>query len=306
MPDFSPSDFIATAALIISAASAFYAKQQSRSAERAARDNHRAYLAEHHRAYDEALQASRRTHKTHLIELSKAASTAATRIIELTDRFDTRSAAGRSERRLRDVLDECSEMIYHAFKGQLAWQTGLNISKRLYGICQIEFELAPEPKNLLGPDFRHFFEQQHLKNPNIHQEALLPRDPYFCSLLNQLRTRIDSSRLSEWASSVQRELAPFRALHESKSDMLKAGAQSIEELMDEGRTQHFPLTESAALYKALQRQRTVLGTMSSLIVPCMPGSDARHPSNHVSICAAICATLFVANTWLSWGWEEDA
>ncbi|MBV7483237.1 hypothetical protein [Bordetella sp. BOR01] len=302
--DFSTSDYIATGALIVSIISAVYAKRQSRSADFASHNSYRAHLAEHHQVYRQALRESRQANRGHLNSLAELAGSTLTEIVELVDRFDTQRSPGTSERPLRHVLLECAEMVFYAFKGQLAWQTGLNISMRIYRVSQIEFDLDPAEKNLLGSNFRQVFEQQHLDSPNVYQEIMLAHDPYFCSLVTQLRTRIDHSRFPEWTSSVQQKLAPFAVLHESKSSILKAAAESLEEVIDEGHTQHFPLPESPSLYASLRRQKTILDTLSYLNIPQISKADAHHYSNYASIGVAICATMLVVINSRDWGWGQ--
>src|SRR5690606_28055027 len=114
-----------------------------------------------------------------------------------------------------------------------------------------EFDLKPSEQKLSGLNFRQEFARQHLENPNLFQENVLVHDPYFASLITQLQARIDRARSAEWTNLLQQKLAPFVALHKSKSSVLKAGAESLDEIIEEGKVQHFPLSESPGLYASL-------------------------------------------------------
>lgn len=311
IPHLSFSDYIAIAAiivsmgaLIVSIISAGYTKRQTRSTEFATHNNYRANLTVHHQRFLQALRESQQSHKAHIDSLTKLASSSLDDIIKLSDEFDTQRWSSTSERPLRHVLTECAEIVFYAFKGQLAWQSGRNISGRIYRVSQIEFDLKPTEERFLGPDFRRTLELGYLRNPNTYQESILAHDPYFCSLVTQLQTRIDGSRHSEWTNLVQQKLAPFTDLHESKSTILKAGAESLEEIIEQGKREHFSLRESPVLYRSLQRQRTILETLSSLLLPRISERDAHHYLNYASISVAICATIFVVINSGHWGWEQ--
>ncbi|MCQ9617050.1 hypothetical protein L1889_10330 [Paenalcaligenes niemegkensis] len=304
MPDFLISDYMAMGALIVSIISAAYTKSQSRSAALSRHNDYRAHLAEHHQIYLEALRASRQAHKANLTELANLARSTLSEIVEFVDNFDIQRSSGTWQRPLRHVLHECAEIVFYALKGQLAWQSGLNISSRLYQISRVEFDLEPTQKGFLGPNFRQAFEWQYLKEPNTYQECMLTHDPYFCDLVEQLRSRIDPSRSTEWTSLLQQKLAPFVALHKSKSDLLKAEAESLEEIIAEGKVQHFSLTESPILYASLKKQQTTLETLSSILLPRISERDAHHYSNYASISLTICATMFVVANSDNWGWEK--
>ncbi|HCW16789.1 hypothetical protein [Achromobacter sp.] len=301
MIDLTFSDYLALAALGTSVISVRYAKRQHDVATAALSNSYRSQLSDQHASYRSDLRQIRLRHKQELQELHRLAGATFSTITARFDRYDKQ--AQRSDQNLASVIRECAEMIYLAFKGQLAWQTGANIARRFGAFTSIEDRLAPKDDIFTGRNRWQTFEKQYRKNPNRYLEAALAEDQTFCRLVAELQSRIAPSSRVELITAIQRDIAPFLAMREAIWPHFQASIETIDELLEEGKTLHFPLAESHQLHTALARQRTVLDTLNHLWIPIIDMEDAHHYENYVSISVHACAVLETVQQVYSWGWD---
>ena len=300
--DFGFSDYLAAAALVATALNALYTKRQSDSAKTASINDYRAKLSDQHARYREAFREVRKRHKEEIRRLSRQAGDTLTTIIH---RFDEYDVEGHVPRYLRHLLHECSEMVFYAFRGQLAWQTGLNISHRFYQVVNVENRLNPCADHFGDGDSQHAFERRYLADPNSYMEQDLLADRYFCSLVSELKSRIDPADGVSLLVGLQDDLAAFRADYESLLPSVRESVEQLEELIEEGAAEHFPLTESPRLHAALTREKAVLDALSYLKIPVIEKDSARHYVNFISQSIYACAVLHAIQGIHSWGWYRE-
>jgi hypothetical protein len=296
----SPSDFIASFALIISLASAIYTKRQMESSRVSTKNDYRAYLSDNHKKYKEALLDVRKRHKVALSELSSEAGIVLNEIIRMFDEYDLED---RATPYLRHLLHESSEIAYCAFKGQLGWQTGLNISHRLYQLQSVEDHLTPSQNYSGDGNFRHHLQQVYESDVNCYQETELLSDHYFGSLVKRTKARIDPQHAPQIIQRMQKILTPF---NERLTELQKGFGESseyLEELLREGQLEHFSLRESFPIYDALNYTRATLNSLSHLGFLRINPEDARHYRNYTSISIHTCALLHAIQDFRAWGWR---
>ncbi|NIE83013.1 MULTISPECIES: hypothetical protein [unclassified Burkholderia] len=292
------SNWIALAAFAVSSMSALYTKKQSDIARVSLQNTYRAHVSGEHSRYRDTFRDLRKQHKDEIRKLSELAGEALTSVI---NEFDSYDIAEHAVRPLRHLLHESSEMVFDAFKGQLAWQSGANISMRFHHIVRIEDHLEPSENYFAGGDDR-IFEQKYLADKNAYLESMLPKDRYFCSLVFELKSRIDPSRAAELLIAIQDNLVAFRSLHQEIAPSLREAGDALEELIEEGLAEHFPLTESPQLFSAMRRQRAILDGLSELRIPQIDRDSAHHYRNFVSLGIQACAVLHAVQGVHSWGW----
>src|SRR5690606_18366915 len=95
-------------------------------------------------------------------------------------------------------------------------------------------------------------------------ESELKKDLYFCSLVSELKSRIAPERNAELLLTLQQNIAPFRAELARLQPQFETSAAILEEMMAEGITEHFSLTESGELYQAMRKYKATLKTLSQL------------------------------------------
>lgn len=278
--------------------SALYAKKQSDIARVSLQNTYRAQISGEHSRYREAFRAMRKQHKNEVMKLSELAGDTLVRVINELDSYDI---AEHAVRPLRHLLHESSEMVFDAFKGQLAWQTGANISMRFHHIVRIEDYLDPSANYFAGGDDR-IFEEKYLADKNAYLESMLPKDRYFCSLVSELKSRIDPARAAALLIAIQDNLVEFRNLHQEITPSLRETGAALDELIEEGIAEHFPLTESPQLFFAMRRQRAMLDSLSELRIPQVDRDSAHHYRNFVSLGIQACAVLHAIQGVHSWGW----
>ncbi|MGV2292259.1 hypothetical protein AAHK20_26380 [Trinickia sp. YCB016] len=295
------SNCIALAAFAVASMSALYTKKQSDIARLSLRNAYRAQVSGEHSRYREAFRAIRKKHRDEIGKLSRLAGDTLVRVI---NEFDAYDIAEHAVRPLRHLLHESSEMVFDAFKGQLAWQTGANISMRFHHIVRIEDYLEPSA-NYFAADDDRIFEAKYLADKNAYLESMLPKDRYFCSLVHELKSRIDPARAAELLIAIQDELEQFRNLHQEIAPSLRDTGAVLDELIEEGITEHFPLTESPQLFSAMRRQRAILDSLSELRIPQVERDSAHHYRNFVSLGIQACAVLHAIQGVHSWGWTFE-
>ncbi|MFM0239667.1 hypothetical protein [Paraburkholderia phytofirmans] len=295
------SNGIALAAFAVSSISALYTKKQSDNARASSQNTYRVQLSDQHSRYRDAFREIRKKHKDDIAKLSRLAGNTLDQVISGVDGYD---AGGDSVRALRHLLHESSEMVFDAFKGQLAWQTGANISLRFHHIARIEERLDPSG-NYFAQDDASTFEQKYRADPDAFLETMLSKDRYFCSLVSALKSRIDRSRSAELLIDIQSALVPFREVHQTMAPALRDTATLLEELIEDGIAEHFPLPESSQLYSAMRRQRAILDSLSQLKIPHIDRESAHHYSNYVSLGIQACAVLHAIQGVHFWGWSLE-
>ncbi|CAG9241759.1 conserved hypothetical protein [Burkholderia diffusa] len=302
MTAFNLSDYLASAALVASAISALYAKRQSEWAKISSTNDYRTQLSEQHARYRLVLAEVRRRHKPDLSQLSESAASALTKIINRADDLDNRIEGSCAH--LRHVLHECSEMAFYAFRGQLAWQTGLNITWRISHLTSVEDNLEPDTDYFSKGDAQASFRRRYWEDPNAMLETDLKHDRRFCNLVSQLKSRINPESRIDFLVGIQEDLAAFRTTHETSRAGFCQSVEQLDEMLEEGKIEHFPLEESPQLYNAIQRQKTVLDTLSNLSIPLIELEDAVHYRNYVSIAVHACTVLHAISRVHSWGWDR--
>lgn len=104
-------------------------------------------------------------------------------------------------------------------------------------------------------------------------------------------------------SDMQADLVEFRAEHERmRSGLRESADECLSELIDEGSTEHFPLSESAELHDAMKRQEAVLDILSCLNIPVIDAEFADRYTNYISQSIYACAVLHAVQGIHSWGW----
>lgn len=296
------SDYLSIAALIASATSALYTKKQSEYARASVKNDYRAQLSQQHASYRKALSDVRERHKAELSELERHATSALTQIEQSAGRYDKGS---RDARPLRHVLHECSEMVFYAFRGELAGQSGLNISMRLGHVSTIEDELVPKADYFSGRDMQDSFKRRYLKSRKP-LEVELRHDRYFCGLISELKTRIDTASGRAFLLEIQDDLTPFREACDANYQGFRESVEKLGELLKEGQSEHFQLSESPQLYSAIESQKTILDILSYLSVPRIESTDIAHYGNYVSVAVHACAVLQTVARIHSWGWQQGS
>ncbi|MGC7402780.1 hypothetical protein ACPWR0_02990 [Pandoraea pneumonica] len=302
MIDLSFAECLSLAALVASGASAVYAKRQSESARASYVNDYRSKLAERHSRFQDELRKVKKENKDSLSKLSDVAGAALDAITKSADIYCLKD---HGERPLRHLLHESSEMVYYAFKGQLGWQTGLNISMRFHYISYIQDKLSPDSDWTGGSNFRRTIEVQYWKDPNSMLESKLTSDRYFCGLIRQLESHMDIERRSEFINGIQDALAPFYAELDVQQSAFRNYNTRLTELIEEGCAEHFPLSESGRLYGEMRRYRATLDTLAHLSIPKIKREDAHHYANFVSLAIQACAVLHAIQGVEIWGWERS-
>lgn len=301
--NLEPTGYIACAALAVSMMSALYSKKQFELASNAFANNYRAQLSDQHIRYREAFRTVKNQHKENIRRLSRLAGDALTLVTYRCDGYDT---AQRAARPLRHLLHESAEMVFYAFKGELDWQSGLNITHRIHQITRIEEELDPRSNNFGGSNFRRVSRRRYLSRTNGYPESDLSTDRYFCNLVSEFKSRIDSSRSADLLLSIQKDLEEFRNRYEGIQSSLRESVEYLEELIEEGEAEHFALRESRYLYLAMQRQKAILDTLSYLRIPPIEQEWVSAYDNHTSLIVHACTVLHAIQSIHAWGWERAA
>lgn len=197
-------------------------------------------------------------------------------------------------------------MVFCTFQGQLGWQTGVNISNRLFQISLIEEQLNPT-KNIFGKDtFRSIIKSQYFSNPNTYLEIDLVHDIYFCDLVSEIKLRVSYSKTQELMNHLQNEINIFNQLYEALKPKFSQSATELKDLIIQGDKEHFQLKESHNLFKEIKKTQTVLNTLSNLIFP----KEVNVPNcgkyySLVSKSIYICSLLHAIQGLHSWGWEYE-
>ncbi|HGN0380446.1 hypothetical protein ACK4P7_13970 [Proteus mirabilis] len=103
------SDFLAIAALIVSIFSMLYTKKQSELAKASHINNYRSQLSQYHSNYRKTLTKIQKKHSSDLKELSTLAGRTLVNIINNFDQYDINHYTNRP---LRHLLHESSEMVF--------------------------------------------------------------------------------------------------------------------------------------------------------------------------------------------------
>lgn len=297
--DIKFSDYLAIAALITSGLSVLYTKRQSEASKSAAITDYYGQLSVQHARYREALAEVREKHKADLAKLSELAQEAPGAITESTDEYDVQGKTSR----LPHTLYECSDMAFYVFKGQLAWQTGLNIAHRFHSLANIEYHLNPKVDHFGSNNFRQVVRDLYLKNPNAYMEANLATDMYFCSLVSELKARIDPSKRVDFIMGIQRDITSFNAELENAAPRFRESVDFLEELIEEGEADHFSLQQSPQWYSKIKRTKAALDTLSRVRIQAVTQKYAAHYENYVSLCIHTCAVLHAVQGVRRWGWD---
>ena len=305
--NFGTSEFLSATSLAVAIMAAIYSRSQSQSAKKqsefakiSAMNDHRAQLAVNHARFRNAHREIKNKHKSEIRNLSQLAGDALDAIIHRFDEFDI---DGHAPRRLRHLLHESSEMVFYALRGELSYQTGLNISRRFYQFSQIETALKPNANHFGGSGFRRVFKLKSRVQRAVSLEIDLPTDQHFCNLVAELKQRVAPSRRAEALMGIQADLVEFRAEHERMRSGLRESAECLSELIDEGSTEHFPLSESAELHDAMKRQEAILDILSCLNIPVIDAEFADRYANYISQSIYACAVLHAVQGIHSWGWR---
>ncbi|MQR00670.1 hypothetical protein [Glaciimonas soli] len=299
---FTSSDYVASLAILVSSASAYYTKRQSELSNIASNNDYRAHLSDHHEKYRIIVKEIEGQYRVDLETLVKLAGTTLSAITDIFDEHDTNR---RSIRPLRHLIHESSEMVYYAFKGQLAWNSGSSISYRFAQISRIEDRLDPQSDQFSGGDFRRAFERAYHNDPEFQLEIELQQDIHFCKLVNQMRERIDPQKKGDFLKSVQEKYLDFRNLLIALQPQFGDGSIVLERALEENEMEHFPLSESPRLYRKLKRIKSRLSILNNFDTMKIDNENIDKYQNYISICIYICAMLFAIQDVRSWGWRND-
>jgi hypothetical protein len=298
----SYSDALATIALLVSIGCAYYAKIQSKYARLAFSDTRRAHLSNNHKSYYQKLVGAQNQLKPDLRLLSEKASAVLTSIVDLCDSHDKSPKSGRY---LRHLVHEAAEMIFTAFNGQLGWQSGRNITYRFYQFKHCEQDLNPCQHYSGNEEFRRTLHAAFRGNPNAFQEAELLKDAYFCELVEQARSRLDEKKAHKLLLLIQEMLNDFIKYYDDLRPQLIEKSDYLEGLLKEGEMEHFKLSESYTIHRALSYRKVTLNSLYYLHFPRISQDIARHISTPTSYVIYTCALLHAIQSFHSWGWEYD-
>lgn len=294
------SDCVSLAAFIVSIVSLRYAKQQHQQSRIATHNDYRSYLAEQHAPYRQALKKIRQQHKEQIAHLSSLAGTTLTDVVQQYDEYDLNN---HTPRYLRHLLHESAGMIFWAFRGQLGWQTAENLTWRLASFIHIEDQLPLQEHRSGDADFRERSQQKYRSDPNHLLENDLKKEAYFCDLVWELKSRIDPQRHAELLLTLQRDIDPLRTGLARLQPQFAASAAILEEMLAEGITEHFSLTESGELYQAMKKYTATLKTLSQLRFQDVSEQYADKYPNAVSLSIHTCAVLHMIQSVSLWGDE---
>lgn len=295
------SDYLSITALAVSVISVRYTKHQRDSARVANQNNYRAQLSDNHKKYRKALKRVTKKHKEELDNLSQEAGKALTSIVNVFDNYDVK---GHTPRYLRHLVHECSEMIYYIFEEQLGWQSGRRISHSFYQMTHLEDRLKPKSKYFQPDVFHGVFEDRDFADSKIYQETELLSNIYFCSLVNQIKERVDYARCAELLADIQEILKPFNILHENIRPKVAKSASYLKEKIEESEHEHFKLRESPELLGQMNYQQTILDTLDHLRIPYIDEEYREKYYNYISLCLYTCAVLHAIQSLHSWGWNR--
>lgn len=293
------SDCLSIVALAVSIASAYYSKKQRDLSEIALHNTYRAQLTDNHNKYRIALKQVNDKHKNEISLLSQKAGNALTTIVDMFDLYDNKQ---HKIPYLRHLIHECSEMVYYAFNGQLGWQTG-RISHRFFQMTHLEDRLEPRRYYFTQDECSRIFESQYFKDPNKFQETELMHDIHFCSLVNQIKERIDFSRKAELLLNIQMNLKTFNTLFKDLKPKIAESASYLKEILEESDLEHFKLLESPELCERLIDTKAKLDTLSKLQIQEIDREYADKYYNYVSLSIHTCAILHAIEGFQSWGWQ---
>ena len=295
------TDILSFAALVVSALSMLYAKNQSDFAKKDHFNDYRSHLSQSHLVYRKELIKIQGKHKKELLDLSELAGEVLVEIVNHFDRYDTNQYA---ERYLRHLLHESSEMVFRTFQGQLAWQTAANISHRFFQISFIEDELNPIGSVFGEGSFREGIHSKYILNPNAYLEMGLVNDIYFCNMVVEMQSRIDQSKLQELMSDIQKEINKFNRLHNKLKPEFSKSASYLDDLIHQGNKEHFQLSKSQQLYSEINKTQTLLEILGYINMPerlDMSLNGRYHFAISKNI--HICALLHAIQCLHSWGWS---
>lgn len=302
MYGFSTTDIIAGVALIISLLglfvsilSVFYTRAQSQYARMDVQNSYRAQLADAHRYYYEKVKEVEEKHADELTGLMDLANEALREIVVLTGSYDRTNGAPPY---IRHLLHEASEMIFVAFKGQMGWQTGLNLLHRAHAFQRFEVdeELAKDAGKCA--DFRNATRASYFDDRNRWQEQDLLDGGNFHKLVLLFSERLRKDKSYELSEHVDRILAPVREKHASMRDSVLQSSEHLERLLREGEMAHFPLRESPLIFNRLSLRRSTFNTLSHFTI------QADAATTDVAKYLYICFVLHAFAEFSSWGWEH--
>lgn len=299
---FSTSDIIAGVALIVSffglivaTLSAVYARRQSQYARIDAQNSYRAQLADAHRYYYAQVIEIEEKHADEIKCLMNLASDALREIVVLTGSYDCADCA---HPYIRHLLHEASEMIFVAFKGQMGWQTGLNLLHRAHTFKTFEAdeELAKDVGE--SADFRNKTRAAYFADRNRWQEQDLLSDGHFHRLVLSFSNRLRKDASLELAERVDKILVPIREKHASMRDSVLQSSELLERLLREGEMAHFSLRESPQIFDRLSHRRATLNTLSYFTV------NADGAATDAAKYLYICFVLHAFAEFSGWGWKH--
>lgn len=296
------SDYLSIVALVVAIASAYYAKRQSDLSRIALRNDYRAHLSDKHEKYRAALKQVNDKHKEEIAHLCEEAGNALKLIVDTLDQYDI---SEHEPRYLRHLVHECSEIVYYAFKGQLGWQSGLNISHRFFQMTHLESRLEPKSNYFNQEAFRSALKNRYLNDRNAYQEMELLSDTYFCKLVDQIKSRVDSARMGELLLEIQQIFQPFNTLFTDLKPRIGESADYLEDVLEESDLEHFKLHESPQLLERLRYKKATLDTLSNLWIHEIDRVYADRYYNYISWCISTCAMLHAIQGFHSWGWDRQ-
>jgi hypothetical protein len=296
------SDYLATAAFVISVATFFYTKQQAESARVGTRNDARGRLAEHHKEYKAALKQINEKHRRQILSISNTAGDALFLVLSEFDAFDLADGAPRY---LRHLAGECAEMMYYSFKGQLGWQSAINISHRFFAMTRLVLDLGKDAQATEPTDFRRYFERAYMQDPNAYLERQLLADRSFVGMLHALTRRIDTAKGGELLLTIRTHMQGFyEELTELRSALGPTIAQ-LEDLLDEGESdEHFPLHESPSLLGQLRKTHATFDTLGTLVLPHVNEEVAHMYKDFLYVAIYQCALLYAVQDVHCWGWKQ--
>lgn len=291
---------VSVVSVFVSIFSLLYTKKQSEIAEASHINDYRSKLTQHHSVYKKNLEEIDKKHRSELNELKELAGTTLKNIILIFDKYDTKNL---SNKLLRHLLNESSEMVFLTFQGQLAWQRSENISWRLHNISFIEDQLDPS-EQLFGRDFRRVIKEQYMLNRNRYLEEDLIKDIYFCDLVSEMKSRISWPKIQFLTNDLEREIHSFIQLHSSLKSGFSESSNQLEELINRGNKELFQLKESYQLFKDIKKKQTTLNTLSHLNFPDKIDKTIYGKSTFfISQNIYICTLLHAIHCLDAWGWE---
>jgi hypothetical protein len=201
-------------------------------------------------------------------------------------------------------MNDCSSMVYFAFKGHLGAEQDRHVCQRLLQVTFIDERSSPVTPTPEHANFRELSEQKYRLDPESHQENVLLADPYFLNLIYQIRGRINVANQSQLLLEVQELLLPLNNKLKQVQTEIGNSARQLTISLEDNKLEHFPLSESPKLLQRLRYRIATYNTLRELTLLDIDQAYADRYDNFVQVSIHNFAILHAIVGFESWGWER--